>query len=89
VGLAGAGVAEQHDGLTAVDPAAGCERGEGGSVNAGGGGEVEAGEGFEAGEAGFLAAAVAAAGVARVDLGGLDLGEERSVGEPLAGGGVG
>ncbi len=38
VGLAGAGVAEQHDGFAAVDPAAGRERGDRGRLDARGGG---------------------------------------------------
>lgn len=85
VGLAGARVAEQHDGLAPVDPRPGGEGGDGGIADRARGG-VELGEVFEPGEAGLDNPAGPAAFVAVVDLGGEDLGEEPAVGEPLLGG---
>ncbi len=67
VGFAGAGVAEQHDRLTGVDPRAGGEGGEGGR-DAGDGVGVEVGQPLDAGEAGFADAAGPAAAGAVVGL---------------------
>ena len=89
VGLAGAGVAEQHDRFAGVDPGAGGEVAEGGRGDAGHGVEVEVGQPFDAGELGFGDAAGAAAVGAVVDFGGEDFGEEREVGLPFPGGDLG
>ena len=63
MGLAGAGVAEQHDRFAGVDPGAGGERGELGGADRWGRRRVEVGEPLDAGEAGFGDAAGAAAAV--------------------------
>jgi hypothetical protein len=89
VGLAGARVAEQDQGLAVVDPGARRQRGKGGRVDAGRGAQVEAVQALDPGELGLLDAPVAAAGVALVGLGAQQLGEVGAVGEPVAGGGVG
>ena len=80
VGLAGAGVAEQHDGFAGVDVGAGGEVARVAGADGGGGVDVEVGEPFEAGEVGFVDAAGAAAFGAVVDLGGEDFGEVAEVG---------
>jgi hypothetical protein len=69
VGLAGAGVAEQDQGLAGVDPRPGGQRGEGGR-DAGDGVGVEVGQPLDAREARFGDAAGAAAAGAIIDLGG-------------------
>ena len=61
VGLAGAGVAEQHDGFAGVEVGAGGEVARVAGLMVGDGVDVEVGEPFEAGEAGFVDAAGAAA----------------------------
>ena len=90
MGLAGAGVAEQHDGFPGVDPGAG---GQVARVAAGDGRaaavEVEVLEAFDAGELGFGDPAGPAAGVPVVALGGEDLGEVGQVGQSFPGGGLG
>jgi hypothetical protein len=88
--LAGAGVTEQDDRLTGVDPRSSGQRGEGGR-DAGDGVGVEVGQPLEAGELRFGDAAGLAAAGAVVGLGGQDLGEvaqvrlpfpDRDLGEP-------
>jgi hypothetical protein len=79
VRLAGAGVAEQNQGLAGVDPRAGCEGGELGR-DTGDGVGVEVGQPLDAREAGFGDAAGAAAAQAVVGLGGEELGEVGQVG---------
>jgi hypothetical protein len=79
VGLARAGVTDQHDRLPGVDPRAGGESGKLGG-DAGDGIGVEVGQPLEAGEAGFADAAGAAAAGPVVGLGGQDLGKVGQVG---------
>jgi hypothetical protein len=61
VGLAGAGVAEQDDGVAGADVAAGSEGGDEGGFDGWGGVEVEVGEPFDAGELRVVDAAGSAA----------------------------
>ena len=89
MGLAGAGVAEQHDGFAGVDPGAGGEVRQGRRGQVGQRGVVEVGEAFGAGELRLVDPADPAAGVAVVALGGEHLGEEGAVGQPFPGGGLG
>lgn len=79
VGLAGAGVAEEHNGFAGVEVGARREGRDGGGVDRGRRVEVEVGEAFGAREVGFVDAALAAPFDAFVDLGGEDLGEEAEV----------
>jgi len=74
VGLARAGVTDQHDRLPGVDPRAGGESGKLGG-DAGDGIGVEVGQPLEAGDAGFADAAGAAAAGPVVGLGSQDLGK--------------
>ena len=69
VRLAGAAVAEQHDGLARGDPLAALQRGEHGRVDRGGRREVEVGEVLEPGETGLVDAAFTAARIAVVEFG--------------------
>jgi len=82
MGFAGAGVAEEHDGVAGVEVAARGEGGDHGWGDVGCGGGVELGEAFDAGEAGFADAAGPAPFAAGVDLGGQDLGKIGQVGVP-------
>ncbi|VBA47311.1 hypothetical protein LAUMK13_05789 [Mycobacterium innocens] len=80
VGLAGPGVAEQHQGLPGVDPGAAGQSGQ-----LGGGDRwrcvgVELGESFEARELRFADAPGAAPVAAVVDFGGEDFGQETQMG---------
>jgi hypothetical protein len=89
VGLAGAGVPEQDQWFTGVDPRAGVEVGEGGGGQVGQRGRVEVLEPFGARELGLVDPAQAAPGVTVVAFGDQDLGEERLVGEAFPGRGLG
>jgi len=89
MGLAGAGLAEQHHRLAGVEVGARGQRGELGGLDAGQGVEVELAEPLESWEAGFGDPSGAAAFAAVVDLGGEDLGEEHQVGLALPGGDLG
>src|SRR5680860_1084689 len=89
VRFAGAGVAEQDQRLTTVDPRAARQGGEQPGWDRRGGGGVERLEGLDPGEVGFVDAALPSADAARVGLGGEQLGEVAAVGEPAAHGGVG
>ncbi len=80
MGFAGAGIAEQDDGVAGGDVAAGGEGGDRGGFDGGGSVEVEIGEAFDARELGFVDAAGSAAFGAGVDFGFEDLGEEPEVG---------
>ena len=80
VALAGAGVAEQHDGFPGVEVVPGGELAEGGGLQGGDGVDVEVGEPFQAGELGVVDAAGPATFGAVVDLGGEDFGEVGQVG---------
>jgi hypothetical protein len=84
VGLAGAGVAEQHDRLAGVEVGAGGEGGQSGRGDGGHGVDVEVGEAFDAGELRLGDASGAAALGPVVDFGGEYLGQEAQVGRPLA-----
>ncbi len=83
VGLAGAGVLEQHDGFAGVHVVPGGELAEGGGGDRGDGVDVELREPLEPGELGVGDAAGPAAFGAVVDLGGEDLSEVTEVGLPL------
>jgi len=89
VGLAGAGITEQHNGFAGVDVGAGGQCGQLGRGDGGHRVEVELGEAFEAGEFGVGDAAGAAALAAFVDLGGQHFGEVGQVGLPLPDGDLG
>ena len=89
VGFAGAGVAEQHDRVSGVDPGAGGEGGELGGADGRDGAGVEAGEPLEARELRLGDAAGAAAGGSVAEFGGQDLGEAGQVGASSAGGDLG
>jgi len=80
VALAGAGVAEHHDGFPCLEIGAGGQVGEGGWGDRWDGGQVEVGEALEAGELGFGHAADPASLEPVVDLGGEDFGEVSQVG---------
>src|SRR5881396_1589411 len=54
MGFAGAGVAEQHQRFTLVDPAAGCQMSQDGGGEVGDAGVVEVGEPFGARELGLM-----------------------------------
>ena len=69
VRLAGAAVAEQHDGLARGDPLAALQRGEHGRVDRGRRRQVEVGEVLEPWEAGLVDAAFTAARIAVVEFG--------------------
>jgi hypothetical protein len=77
--LQGPAVAEQHQRLAVVDPAAGGDGGQGGRVDARRGPKVEPLQALDPGEAGLVDAPLAAAGVAGVDLAGKQLGQEAAV----------
>src|SRR5262249_14852112 len=89
VGLAGAGVAEQHDRLALVQVGAGGQAGEDGRGDGRVGVGAEVGQPFDAREAGFGDAAGAAAGGAVIQLGGEDFGEVGQVGGVFPGGDLG
>ena len=67
--LAGAAVAEQHDGLARGDPLAALERCEHGRVDRGRRRQVEVGEQLEPGEVSLVDAAFTAARIAVVEFG--------------------
>ncbi len=89
MGLAGAGVAEQHDRLAFVQVAAGCQGAQEGGGDGGDGAGGEVGQPLDAWEPGLGDAAGAAAVGAVVELGGQDLGEVGQVGGVVAGGDLG
>ena len=80
MGLAGAGVTDQHDGVAGVEVGAGGQRGDGRRVDRRGDVDVEVGEAFDAREAGFVDPSGAASFGAVVDLDGEGVGEESEVG---------
>src|SRR5207247_6819297 len=75
VALAGAGVAEQHDGFAGVEVGAGRERGDGRRVDRRGGGQVEVGQAFGAWEPRFGDATLGSSFSAFGDFGGGGLGK--------------
>ncbi len=89
VGLAGAGVAEQHDRFAGVQVVPGGELAEGGGLDGGDGVDVELREPFQAGELRVVDPAGAASFGAVVDLGGEHFGEEAEVGLSFPGGDLG
>jgi hypothetical protein len=89
VALARARVAQEDDRLPGRDPGQRLERGERGRRHGGGRGEVEVGEALGAREAGLGDAPLPATGVALLELGGEDLGEEGPVRQAVPGGGLG
>ena len=89
VGFAGAGVAEQDQWLSVVDPCPAGEVGQGCWGQVGQRGGVEGFEAFGARELGLVDPPDPAAGVAVVALGGQDLSEEGLVGQAFPGGGLG
>jgi hypothetical protein len=85
VGLAGAGVPDQAQGVAAADPVAGGELVDGGGVDGRVGGEVEVGRATSRGGTRRLDPAQGGAAVAVVDLGQQQLGEEALVGQLFLG----
>ena len=80
MGLAGAGVTEQHDRFAGVHVVPGGEVAQGGGCDAGDGVDVELRQPFQPRELGVVDAPGAASFGAVVDLGGQDLGEVAQVG---------
>jgi len=89
MGLAGAGVAEQHDGFAGVHVVPGCELAECRWLDGRDGVDVEVGEPFQARELGVVKPAGAASFAAVVDLSGENLSQKGQVRLAFPGGDLG